>query len=135
MFFFFKPKTAYELRISDWSSDVCSSDLQSCIAVLIDDGPEESRRGGEVEYRVAGELAAETLIHCRVGEIAFQIADTNAAPLQVGIVLHAFVKRRAQLFVVDVMMADTDERQLHLQQLGPSAVDERGERQESEREK
>src|SRR3546814_5670530 len=27
MFFFFKPKTAYELRISDWSSDVCSSDL------------------------------------------------------------------------------------------------------------
>src|SRR3546814_10274347 len=27
-FFFFKQKTAYELRISDWSSDVCSSDLQ-----------------------------------------------------------------------------------------------------------
>src|SRR3546814_8552445 len=27
MFFFFKPKTAYEMRISDWSSDVCSSDL------------------------------------------------------------------------------------------------------------
>src|SRR3546814_8677387 len=28
MFFFFKQKTAYELRIRDWSSDVCSSDLQ-----------------------------------------------------------------------------------------------------------
>src|SRR3546814_18473978 len=27
LFFFFKHKTAYELRISDWSSDVCSSDL------------------------------------------------------------------------------------------------------------
>src|SRR3546814_3249191 len=27
-FFFFKQKTAYELRISDWSSDVCSSDLK-----------------------------------------------------------------------------------------------------------
>src|SRR3546814_1984439 len=27
VFFLFKPKTAYELRISDWSSDVCSSDL------------------------------------------------------------------------------------------------------------
>src|SRR3546814_9021670 len=26
-FVFFKPKTAYEMRISDWSSDVCSSDL------------------------------------------------------------------------------------------------------------
>src|SRR3546814_2254844 len=28
-FFFFKQKTAYEMRISDWSSDVCSSDLQA----------------------------------------------------------------------------------------------------------
>src|SRR3546814_4449483 len=28
MFFFCKQKTAYEMRISDWSSDVCSSDLQ-----------------------------------------------------------------------------------------------------------
>src|SRR3546814_4210409 len=32
-FFFFKQKTAYELRISDWSSDVCSSDL---VAVHVD---------------------------------------------------------------------------------------------------
>src|SRR3546814_6536576 len=31
-FFFFKQKTAYELRISDWSSDVCSSDLSRAIA-------------------------------------------------------------------------------------------------------
>src|SRR3546814_9340925 len=29
MFFVFKQKTAYEMRISDWSSDVCSSDLRS----------------------------------------------------------------------------------------------------------
>src|SRR3546814_10474464 len=29
VFFFFKQKTAYEMRISDWSSDVCSSDLES----------------------------------------------------------------------------------------------------------
>src|SRR3546814_7768107 len=32
LFFFFKQKTAYELRISDWSSDVCSSDLSSASA-------------------------------------------------------------------------------------------------------
>src|SRR3546814_3850581 len=38
VFFFFKQKTAYEMRISDWSSDVCSSDLVSRRAVL-----EESR--------------------------------------------------------------------------------------------
>src|SRR3546814_4655500 len=31
LFFFFKQKTAYEMRISDWSSDVCSSDLHKCV--------------------------------------------------------------------------------------------------------
>src|SRR3546814_9506865 len=33
-FFFFKQKTAYEMRISDWSSDVCSSDLTSGVGLL-----------------------------------------------------------------------------------------------------
>src|SRR3546814_9022837 len=32
-FFFFKQKTAYEMRISDWSSDVCSSDLDCHTAI------------------------------------------------------------------------------------------------------
>src|SRR3546814_1436403 len=36
-FFFFKQKTAYEMRISDWSSDVCSSDLPTTYS-----GPEAS---------------------------------------------------------------------------------------------
>src|SRR3546814_8005142 len=31
-FFFFKQKTAYDMRISDWSSDVCSSDLDTASA-------------------------------------------------------------------------------------------------------
>src|SRR3546814_3008512 len=38
IFFFFKQKTAYEMRISDWSSDVCSSDL----AVQDSDAPASS---------------------------------------------------------------------------------------------
>src|SRR3546814_6575921 len=33
LFFFFKQKTAYEMRISDWSSDVCSSDLNQHAAL------------------------------------------------------------------------------------------------------
>src|SRR3546814_3866687 len=37
--FFFKQKTAYEMRISDWSSDVCSSDLSRHT-------PRSARRGG-----------------------------------------------------------------------------------------
>src|SRR3546814_9197988 len=41
-FFFFKQKTAYEMRISDWSSDVCSSDLPFIMSfgdrVLVEQG-------------------------------------------------------------------------------------------------
>src|SRR3546814_1476641 len=32
--FFFKQKTAYEMRISDWSSDVCSSDLEELVLLV-----------------------------------------------------------------------------------------------------
>src|SRR3546814_10509791 len=35
-FFFFKQKTAYEMRISDWSSDVCSSDLAGLLFTEVD---------------------------------------------------------------------------------------------------
>src|SRR3546814_10634229 len=34
VFFFFKQKTAYEMRISDWSSDVCSSDLVPALVLI-----------------------------------------------------------------------------------------------------
>src|SRR3546814_3589877 len=47
-FFFFKQKTAYEMRISDWSSDVCSSDLV-----------ERMREGG---YNVGGEQSGHIVL-------------------------------------------------------------------------
>src|SRR3546814_19037479 len=43
VFFFFKQKTAYEMRISDWSSDVCSSDLR---ALLLRDALQTNEHGG-----------------------------------------------------------------------------------------
>src|SRR3546814_1158618 len=43
VFFFFKQKTAYEMRISDWSSDVCSSDLHGDFRR---DRPERRNPGG-----------------------------------------------------------------------------------------
>src|SRR3546814_9984135 len=49
-FFFFKQKTAYELRISDWSSDVCSSDLTACRQCA----PRRCDRGG-AWLRAAGQ--------------------------------------------------------------------------------
>src|SRR3546814_8834192 len=47
MFFFFKQKTAYEMRISDWSSDVCSSDLNDGAQCVVDrsDAAGTSRNG------------------------------------------------------------------------------------------
>src|SRR3546814_1732856 len=43
-FFFFKQKTAYEMRISDWSSDVCSSDLSTMPDEEIAAGTSSSNR-------------------------------------------------------------------------------------------
>src|SRR3546814_3743152 len=47
-FFFFKQKTAYEMRISDWSSDVCSSDLPDVVFADEPTGNLDSRSGADV---------------------------------------------------------------------------------------
>src|SRR3546814_2368948 len=44
LFFFFKQKTAYEMRISDWSSDVCSSDLSPRQRAEIQHRPTDQQR-------------------------------------------------------------------------------------------
>src|SRR3546814_1361166 len=48
-FFFFKQKTAYEMRISDWSSDVCSSDLAGDTFTPHDSGGRSAGCGDAVE--------------------------------------------------------------------------------------
>src|SRR3546814_9206976 len=53
LFFFFKQKTAYEMRISDWSSDVCSSDLLGRAAHAGVPG-REHRDGGARYHRAQG---------------------------------------------------------------------------------
>src|SRR3546814_15387513 len=57
-FFFFKQKTAYEMRISDWSSDVCSSDLGGESLVKAGDGGRrcDRRPAGAQCYRVLRRL-------------------------------------------------------------------------------
>src|SRR3546814_10103225 len=50
--FFFKQKTAYEMRISDWSSDVCSSDLT---AFLSPSGKPSNARPISIRHAVAPE--------------------------------------------------------------------------------
>src|SRR3546814_6383667 len=47
---YFKQKTAYEMRISDWSSDVCSSDLSTRISVTIAGSPTSSNSAAEANH-------------------------------------------------------------------------------------
>src|SRR3546814_9430873 len=54
--FFFKQKTAYEMRISDWSSDVCSSDLEAWNGIGVAGRAEALRRFGELIMERADEL-------------------------------------------------------------------------------
>src|SRR3546814_19270250 len=73
--FFFKQKTAYEMRISDWSSDVCSSDLREAHRQR-DGEPTRKHIGAErhdIPHTVAGQPAAAE----RHGLIAFddQLAE------------------------------------------------------------
>src|SRR3546814_640410 len=58
-FFFFNQKTAYEWRISDWSSDVCASDLQFEAGTGAQRGVEEHQRDGLSLERIAGRMALE----------------------------------------------------------------------------
>src|SRR3546814_7103442 len=48
--FFFKQKTAYEMRISDWSSDVCSSDLRAHQAAVFD----AALASGDLRWGITG---------------------------------------------------------------------------------
>src|SRR3546814_4746723 len=74
VFFFFKQKTAYEMRISDWSSDVCSSDLTSrrCNAPKPKRGrrrqPGRPDRYGLVPCGIADPAARLSLIYQRSEE-------------------------------------------------------------------
>src|SRR3546814_19915075 len=61
--FFFKQKTAYEMRISDWSSDVCSSDLQYAF-------------DQKAERRLAGKIGAIAR-DINAGQHDFPIASIN----------------------------------------------------------
>src|SRR3546814_14843435 len=62
-FFFFKQKTAYEMRISDWSSDVCSSDLFSYSrAETLDDAFRIfAAADGEAKYLAGGQTLGPML--------------------------------------------------------------------------
>src|SRR3546814_15871966 len=74
MFFFFKQKTAYEMRISDWSSDVCSSDLILINAVIphiidTDRQDETMKKWAALTGQTEAEVRAERVAKIPVGRM------------------------------------------------------------------
>src|SRR3546814_2920740 len=68
MYFFFKQKTAYEMRISDWSSDVCSSDLRASRPGARKDREDSSIEEGELSEGDTGR-AEEQADDSPIGEL------------------------------------------------------------------
>src|SRR3546814_3465567 len=62
MVFFFKQKTAYEMRISDWSSDVCSSDLAVVVTFVQAERERDPRRVADVAQPVRLKLSVKKLV-------------------------------------------------------------------------
>src|SRR3546814_2339065 len=91
-FFFFKQKTAYEMRISDWSSDVCSSDLVILKAPLPNpplpsQGREQRARGFRRSYK-EGRRSVLRLLQ-RPALVHGDVVGLVALDLVLGIVLAA----------------------------------------------
>src|SRR3546814_11089038 len=79
MFFFFKQKTAYEMRISDWSSDVCSSDLQD-----VEDRPGRDAFGLELRQPGGAAVDPEAGIQLRLQRLQVGHAVAVGSESRVG---------------------------------------------------
>src|SRR3546814_1368448 len=85
-FFFFKQKTAYEMRISDWSSDVCSSDLLardvSGRERVVEEAsvPVDAREPGTQQQLLAEELDPERSEERRVGKECVSTCRSRWSP-------------------------------------------------------
>src|SRR3546814_11505062 len=101
IFFFFKQKTAYEMCISDWSSDVCSSDLQG---KFVEEAPVQHRHARHLRQFGRRSLGAAVVdrgkpAQPRLAEQGHVDAERQRAQTGVG----ADIARR--LFAADMLLA------------------------------
>src|SRR3546814_6012577 len=84
-FFFFKQKTAYEMRISDWSSDVCSSDLPACSVPARRDKLRQAGALNGIDYVEVGDDGTSLCVHL-FGDIpqGLGVANVRSAERRVG---------------------------------------------------
>src|SRR3546814_1750425 len=98
-FFFFKQKTAYEMRISDWSSDVCSSDLGETVegddaGVYAQAGAVEVENDGTIRGNDTGGIILEqpnslidnrgVISGSRLGIVTAEHRDAATGPDEIG---------------------------------------------------
>src|SRR3546814_4083115 len=102
-FFFFKQKTAYEMRISDWSSDVCSSDLVS--------EPLAGHARGKCDTK-GFRQAADTQLDHQIGAMDFYRARRNAEIKSDG-----FVRQALDQALEDVLLARRERSEEHTSEL------------------
>src|SRR3546814_17314976 len=105
--FFYKQKTAYDVRISDWSSDVCSSDLRI-----------GERAGTKVHHRAGQENAALGVGEAVIARAQIDRADDetgvgNAVVAPLGIDHHAvqIIQGRKRACVANHVVRAAEERQ------------------------
>src|SRR3546814_5746742 len=114
-FCFFKQKAAYELRISDWSSDVCSSDLQGASVLVTDIG---ARAAGQVAEAIGGQgrARAATLDVGDAASIELAVASIVGWTGRLDVVVHA-AGMWAGGTVLDIDEARSEEHTSELQSL------------------
>src|SRR3546814_10591078 len=117
-FFFFKQKTAYEMRISDWSSDVCSSDLHRRWRLgptMQDVGRRRDgvRGGRQMQQRIPVNLALE------VDHVLQRIPEIDPTPaielgLGAGIKAHVMVVAEHPQQKPDLLLTNADRKSTRL---------------------
>src|SRR3546814_50583 len=93
VFFFFKQKTAYEMRISDWSSDVCSSDLHPAVGLqsertalpVADDAAGTLHHGGNRQVVIRLQAAVYYRVDLPRRELRIGIAVVGEALVAAGL--------------------------------------------------
>src|SRR3546814_1579779 len=132
VFFFFKQKTAYEMRISDWSSDVCSSDLLVILALMFVAFVRE--RYSPTVVSVVG-ACAFALLGLLDEKDLFSVFS-NSAPLTVGamfVLSGALIRTGTINRVADLVMARAQRHpRLALAEVTPGTVVLRSEEHTSE---
>src|SRR3546814_13564226 len=122
VFFFFKQKTAYEMRISDWSSDVCSSDLFNDELnsvwrdLFVRLAPEEPFIPAfAIPESVGADIEAVLETHHRRGgkggnpRAMLSAGNLNTAALTLFLALHLSVKPQLPWIVIDEPVQRQDE--------------------------